>query len=228
MATPTTDLELVNIALSKIGHTVQVVNLSTDDTLEARTARIFLDIDRDRALGVYRWKWADQQKVLTEVTTEAHDRWAHLYSRPTDYVVGRQIYPNARLVNPEIEIPFDGDVIKKDGTGKLIGCDLAPVAAQADGTGGEPLMFYTARISTVAIYPQMFVDFFTWLLASSLAMPLVRERKVREDALKETRLSLVEAIRVDLMSSRKDVDPATPSAASRGGYPLAQRWGKPQ
>ncbi len=210
------DTALVNLALGHIGHTIPVVDLATDATVEARTARNRIAMDRDRALAAFRWRWAERQSVLTEVTTEKHDRWAHLYSWPNDCVQPRQIWPGVRRVQPDAEIPFDGELLNKAGTVRILGCDLAPVTPNADGLLGVPLLYYTARITAVGLYPQPFLDYLSWVLAAGLAMPLKSDIALRDRALKEAWVAGQEAVRASMQSGVIDQPPATPSIRARG------------
>src|SRR3972149_2912495 len=113
MALPTTDLDVANMALANLGHTVQIVTLATDSTLEAKLARQFLDTERDTCIAEYRWKWAERRAILTESTgtgvwwDNVKKDWEHVYALPADCVQPRALWPGTRNPTTDEGEPFD-------------------------------------------------------------------------------------------------------------------------
>lgn len=217
MALPTTDLELVNMALAKIGHTTAVANLSTDQTPEAVAARQFLDPCRERAFqyhgakkGETGWRWASKQAVLVAAAGQTDERWEYFYTPPTDMV------PNtgwlwAGIPDPPPDTLAEFQVIlNAAGSGKVIACNLPPVA------GVSPIFVYTKLVTTVTLYPMSFVEFFTWLLAADLAMPVTRDLARRDRALLEAQYALAVAVAAEGRGSQGYPEPYTLSRRARG------------
>jgi hypothetical protein len=102
-------------------------------------------------------------------------------------------------------------VVTAAGTGRCIACNLEPLGSPQT----DPVFIYTARLTNVALYPQPFVEFFTWMLAADLAMPVTKKRELRESALKEAELALREAVRSELSGMQAYQPPPTPSVRAR-------------
>lgn len=214
MSLPTTDLELVNIALAKLGHTVQVVSLSGDQTPEAKAGRMFIDVDRDRALASLSgpgagWKWAQKRAVLVTLAGQSHERWTYFYTPPADWVPGTGwFYMGHPNPNPDAYPEWEA-ILTAAGSGRCIACNL-PVVGTTD-----PAFVYTSRVTNVALYPQPFVEFFTWMLAADFVMPLKRDRKERVEALQEMKLAYGEAVRSELSGMQTYQPPPTLSVRAR-------------
>jgi hypothetical protein len=216
MTTPATDLDLVNTALANLGHTVYVTDLTNDTTVEAKAARLMLDGDRDQALGILAgpgagWKWAQRRQVLTALAGQTHERWTQFYTPPTDWVPGTGwFYMGHPNPNPDAYPEWEA-VMTAAGTGRCIACNMEPLGSPQT----DPVFIYTARITNVALYPQAFVNYLCWMLAADLAMPVTRDRKLRESAIKETELALRDAIRSELAGMQTYQPPPTPSIRAR-------------
>jgi hypothetical protein len=204
MALPSTDLEIVNLALDNLSHTIPVGNLSTDTSPEAKAAKRWLDADRDRALGAYTWRWAERWELLVEAAGQSHPEWAYFYDVPTGMVPGTGRFQEADEL---FEI-----VLNAAGTGYVVACNV-------ELSSDTPMFGYTARITNAALYPQEFVVFFSWLLASDLAKPVLKDKdgRIRLSCLQEAALALAEAKAADLSGAPEVPAPSTPSVASRGG-----------
>ena len=223
MSLPTTDLDIANMALGNLGHTVQIVNLATDSTTEAKNARLYLDSERDRCLAEYRWRWAEKRAVLTESTGTGdwwdmvHEDWQYVYALPADCVQPRALWPGTRNPAPRDTEPFD-QRLDSAGTAKVLVCD---VKASTVAPNKAPVLLYTWRNTTVTQYPQPFVDFLAWALAVKLALPVKGDQGqvALQTALAMRKIAFVEAARFDLQSYAHDQAPTTPSLAARGAMP---------
>lgn len=220
MALPTTDLEIANMALANIGHTVQIGNLTSDSTTEARNARLFLDSEREILLGSFDWNFARERAVLVQATgtgdwwNSVDDDWDYVYSLPANCVEPRYLYPGTRNPTPQEREPFERARNAADN-GFVLLCDVKPV------TSGDkaPVLFYTARITVVSEYPQPFVSLFAWALGWRLAVPVMGEERgeaKRKEIGRYVTAAYVDAVRCDVQSKGRDQEPPTPSLAARG------------
>lgn len=220
MALPSTDVDIVNMALGAyLGHTVRVGSLS-DSSPEAKAASLFLDSDREICLEAHDWKWARKRVALTQVTgtgdwwNSVDDDWDYVYSLPADCVQPRYLYPGTRNPTPQEREPFERLRNAADD-GYVIACDVAPVT-----TGDKaPILFYTARITTVTQYPQWWIRFLAAKLALDIAKPVLGDDKARakeQELLGFVRMEFVNAVAADSHTRGADQEPPTPSLAARG------------
>lgn len=219
MALPTTDLELANLALSKIGHTTPILNLTTDQTPEAVAARQFLDLDRERALaaggaiqGRRGWSFAYKRAVLVAAASQTHDGWDYFYTAPGDLVRGTGwLWVDVENPAPDELEPFD--LLRNTaGTGHVIGCNLPVVGSPAT----EPILIYTFRATNVALYTPEFLEFFAQLLAFDLAMPVTKKTEVQAAAYSLIGPAFREALNAEERGRQARQAPDTPSKRARG------------
>lgn len=216
------DNAVVNQALANLGHTVQVTSIDADVSTEAKSALLVFDRERDLALGLYRWKWAEKRAVLVESVgagawwDNVHQLWDHVYALPADCVVPRILSPGGRYELAPTEPGNDFDVtFDSAGTAKVLVCDVDPVTT---GTSQEPLLLYTARVADAALYPEPFKAFFAWCLALALARPLKKDRarEAVQECLAGRSISFRDAWVFDRASFKPPLPPPSPSMAARG------------
>ncbi len=224
MGLPTTDKDIANMALANLGHTIQIVTLATDDTTEAKNARLFLDSERDVCLAEYRWRWAEKLVALVELAAPdpltdwwhaVREDWDHVYTFPADCVQPRALYPGTRNPRPEDAVPF-AQRLNEAGTAQVLLCDEDPVTTAPK----SPLLHYTWRQTDVAKYPQPFCKFFAWALAVHLAKAVIggtEGKAARDDALLHRAIAFRDAWVFDARSYTPDQKPVSPSMAARSG-----------
>jgi hypothetical protein len=177
--------KVVNLALSYLGVTQQVVELGTEQSREAMSARLHYTSDVDEVLRAWTWAFARRYaSTLTLVagtaTVPANDDWQYAYRVPNNCLFARRIVDPAlkRKVGPAI--PFDRGA---DDAGELIYTDRA-----------DPTLEYTARVPCPAsARDPIFVKALAYRLASSLAQPLGRDVKLADTMLRNYKLQLGDA-----------------------------------
>lgn len=210
---PQTDVELVNLALGNLQHTIEVQNLETDNTVEAKAARRHYELVRRRCLRLLDWPFARKRAVVAQalevdgVTPIERDGWSYCYELPDDCLTARRIFPGVRQVNPQDELAFDQE-LDDAGTGGLLLCDVRPSTE-------TPVLVYTRDVTTPTQLSPEFVDFFAWALAAELALPVTKKRELRETALLEARRAFAEAALAAASSRREPRPPTTPSVLAR-------------
>lgn len=81
MASKTT---MVNMALSHIGISTQIADVDTENSKEAKVARMFFDTVRDATLSDGEWTWAKKTDDLGLIETNPNDEWLYSYAYPSD------------------------------------------------------------------------------------------------------------------------------------------------
>lgn len=153
--TPKTKTELCQIALGKIGISKRLTDVATDQTNEAIQLRLYYDGALDRALGELPWRFATKTATLTDLGTPP-DNWGYRYAIPADCVAVRKV-PYAGMPTSFEGAPFA--IVENEADDGLALCTDV-----ADAT-----LIYTFRVTTIALYPQTFIDLFTWSLAMDIA-----------------------------------------------------------
>ena len=159
---------ICNLALSNVGK----ANISsmTEDSAEARACNQFYDHTRDLLLQSYPWNFAGKTQALGQITNDKPGQWAYAYTRPTDCLKVRWLRPqyskDAPRLTEQQELSYPHEV-----EGQSIYCDLSPA-----------FLRFTFKLEDPSKYPPQFVDALSWHLAVRLAMPLVKDPKVRADA----------------------------------------------
>lgn len=170
MATKT---QIVNLALQRIGCSQFVANADSEDSTEARAARLAFDDERDYALRSFPWPFATAYATLGLVAGSSSSRvnydWTFAYRHPPDCLEARRIVtPNGRkeTVPPAFRIG-------RDSQGRLIYTDQEQAQLE-----------YTIRIADAVEFDALFVSALAWRLAHVLAPALSRIEGKTEDALK--------------------------------------------
>jgi hypothetical protein len=201
----------VNKALARIGVSMFVTNLATDNTQEAVIARFFFDDVLGTLLSTFPWGFNVKRLKPTASTTVTRSDFTYAFSLAglTDFLKPLGIWPgglnqvtytpvqnsslygvwtNPRTPRSDQRVPF-----------KIEAASAAEVALDAGFVLNAPMLlcdFLTPEIMYVALlpyastasptpvtqYPGWFEDAFAWALAVELAMPLVKKLDTRKMA----------------------------------------------
>lgn len=149
-------IDICNMALSHLGVSVEVQDLTTDRSAAAQALRRFYEPTRDEVLRDFDWSFARKREVLALVETDPNLDWTYSYRRPAEAVAIRSL-PNDAGIRQETlssRTAFDEG---SDDTGELIFADL---------TDAE--VVYTFRETNTELYPPDFVAAFSLLLAARI------------------------------------------------------------
>lgn len=166
----TSVVSICNLALSNIGKdNIQAIN---DAGAEAKACRQFYEHTRDMLLQAYPWRFAGRTVSLAEVENDKPGSWAYAYRRPTDCLKVREVRPeySTDILNLS-GAKIDDYGIMHEIEGDTIYCDISPA-----------FLRYTYRLTDPTKFSPLFVEALGWHLAVRLAMPLMRDPKVRADA----------------------------------------------
>lgn len=158
MATVTTEADLINLALSRIGHRDYLDDLGEDST-EGETASVVYTTVLQALLARRDWNFASGELVLA-LTAETRVGWGFCYTFPTDCIVARYIWSGERRPGPGREIPF-ATTLNDARDGRLVVTDLE-----------EAVLRYTVRLEKVAVFPPHFVVALAAQLAAELGAAL--------------------------------------------------------
>lgn len=112
--------DICNMAISHLGISKDIANVSTEQSAEAKACRRFLDIARETVLKDYNWPFATKMATLNLVEEDPNDEWAYSYRYPSDCLYARRILSGFRDDTDLTRIPYK---ITQDSTGILIYCD---------------------------------------------------------------------------------------------------------
>lgn len=156
---PTTDVRIINQALSHLGHTIFIQHRNGAG-LEVEVANIHYDDAVDYVLEDFAWGFAKRFMELALVENEPVGHWAYAYRYPVSAVKIRRIVTalGPRETNPP---PYE---IGGDDTGRLIytNCEEAVVEV-------------TKRITSTSMFPAQFAEAVSWWLAFLMVPGLAKD-----------------------------------------------------
>lgn len=199
------DAEVCNIALSSIGSGKPIQDLD-ESSEQADACRTFYDDVRDEVLRDYAWPFAKQSMELNLVESDPNDDWGYAYRYPSAALFIRRIWGAVR--NPSLAATIKYD-IGSDATGKLIYTDEPDAEIE-----------YTARIEAVSKWDSGYVLAVAYLLASKIAMRLVKEDKIGMTERMEAKyVRQMLKVRANAENERRpDPPPESDIITARGGY----------
>ena len=169
--------EICNIALS---HLAKGRISSIDEATEqARQCKLFYDYTRQALLREYNWGFAKRLVKLAEVKTE-DPRWTCVYAYPKQCVQVRRIfnvmttydaYDNPKVVERKCVHDKDRhkyEVYMVSDNVRGIGCDIRQAWCE-----------YTCDATDTEQFPSDFVEAFTHMLASNMAMQLTGNMNIQ-------------------------------------------------
>lgn len=161
-----TQAEICNMALGHIGISERIESIS-DDVPEADSCNLHYTTVLDKALAAFDWQFARRLVTLTEDADDPPDPWSYQYVYPADVVRPLRIDDLRTSRQSRSRIRFSS-YTKSTGARVLV-CDVAPADAK---------LWYTHRETNLAIYPEWFVDFLSWLLAAHIVGELVSDSRI--------------------------------------------------
>lgn len=192
--------QVCNRALSHIGITKLLVNLDTEDNVEAEQCRLAYADEVDAVLRKFPWPWATKYATLALVDgddeTPVNDDWQYAYRKPTDCVFARRLLDgqNLRRTVDYEPPPFREGV---DNAGKLVYANLA-----------DAVLEYTFRPSCAALAGDaLFRDALSWKIAAILAPALARNKVTAADCLAVYDRKITEAAFLAAREKQDNGDP---------------------
>src|SRR5262245_59714984 len=104
------DTEIANIALRHLGHSSDIANLETENSVPARAMRKIYYVVRDQMIRSYDWNFARKYAALIFVASspsEVAGMWGFSHQVPADCLNFRKILSGANPEQVGSPIPFE-------------------------------------------------------------------------------------------------------------------------
>lgn len=162
-------VDICNLALSHLGVSVEIVDLDTERSKEAKACRRFYDVVRDEVLRDFDWPFAKVTELLALVedfTGDSDRDWSFAYRYPADAIAIRRVILGGagRLETQSSKVRY---LMGRDNAGVLIYTDLADASVE-----------FTYRETDVTRFPPDFISAFSHLLASRIG-PRIAGDKIK-------------------------------------------------
>lgn len=163
-------IDIFNMALGHIGTTVTIAD-ELEKTTERRTCSQYYDTVRDELLAYKStdWNFAMTSVALADIGNPPTN-WQHRYRYPNDCIRAIAIIVDGvRTPTQEQSIPFD---VMYESAARSIVTDQP-----------NAQLLYITRLLEVERYPSPFVSALSFQLAARIAMPLAKDKSLRDELL---------------------------------------------
>lgn len=158
---PTTDVTIINMSLSHLGHTI-FIDDRNEDSQEVAVSDVHYDQAVAYVLEDFAWGCARRYVTLGLVEEEPNDDWRFSYRYPVDTVKIRRVVTALGQRNPAPP-PF---VIASDDEGRLIYTDEEDAVVET-----------TKLLTDPALFTAMLAEAISWWLAGLMATGLAKDEK---------------------------------------------------
>lgn len=196
------DIEICNIALSRVAQTEPIVSF-TEKSKAAELCSVFYGPLRELVLSDFPWPFAESVVYLADIGSPAPG-WAYRYRYPADCLKVREIIQpgQRRPMASELQIPY------------AVGYDVGGRAIHTDQP--EAGVRFTFRVEDSTFFDPLFVDALAWRLAMDLALPLSSKSDLQQFATQQYQISLTKAEASAFNESQDDPEPDSEFVAVRG------------
>lgn len=202
------EVDICNLALSHLGVSVEIADLATERSKEAKACRRFYDVVRDEVLRDFDWPFAKTTEALALVedfSGVSDSDWTYAYRYPADAIAIRRVILGG-AGRMEVQSSKVRYLLGRDGSGVLIYTDLADASVE-----------FTYREIDVTRFPPDFIAAFSHLLASRIG-PRIAGDKIK---LVEAQLPLydyeIRKARANALNEQlPDVEPESEFLRARG------------
>lgn len=167
----TSEVQIVNLALSRVGETQFIASLN-DATASARAAKVAWPLVLASAMEAHSWSWATRVKALAALAGEDVPGWKYAYAAPADCLHPRRVDESREVAEEQLlecrrpGVPFE-QALSAAGSAKLLRCNTE-----------NAWLTYTRDSVPVSLWPSQFVDVLTWAMARELALSLPKKPAV--------------------------------------------------
>ena len=159
---PTTETDICNLALARIGaNLIEDGLLDDEDSTQAIYCRMFYAPTRDALLRSHWWRFAKSRSTLTATTAPSFE-WTYAYTLPTDFLRFKSFYEDNNTTRKNTVHSYE-----------LEGSTLL--------TNESPCKIrYIKQVTTVTSFDPLFISVLVLELALQLCMPLSEDPKILE------------------------------------------------
>lgn len=211
--------DIANTALAHLGTGVEIQNLGTDTSKEARVMRRYFYSLLKSLLGSYAWNWATVFQKLALQSVYPTPEWPFAYLYPSDCLKMVRIWNYGHTDTLESSIKY---LHVNNGTQRVIVSEFGPTSVIA-GTPWAPVQptlplptttcpipvaQFIAYTANVSLMPEMFKQAFAFILAGYAApsLPGIGSVDLRKENLALGNAALTQASAQDQNESRPFVD----------------------
>ena len=142
------------MALSHLGSSKEIANISTENSSEANVMRRFFDNARKEVFEDYDWPFSIRHHIaLTQLEEDPNDAWGYSYAWPSDTLKISEIWSGIRKETRQSQVNFE---IAFTGSAKIIYTDekdaLCNVISDVTETELYPASFSQALAMKLAVY----------------------------------------------------------------------------
>ena len=193
-----TDVNIVNIALARLGITDVITTLTETTNDQAIQANLIYAETRDALMREFPWRFATKHVSLNETLYDIEQtEFDHHYDYPDDCLRVLRVYDvttERSTITPKTQYEVYSVGTATDDSVRVIATNLERASAD-----------YIARITDPDFFDSTFVDCLAWRLAAELAVPLTRGFDKR-DELYKIYISTLEAARaIDMSEGHKRI-----------------------
>lgn len=188
------EIDIYNMALSHVGTTVTVQD-KLERSVERITCSRFYETARD-ALLAYKscdWRFAETSVLLADIGSPPTN-WLYQYAYPNDCI--RPMY----IVIPGLQAPRDDQRIVFQVSGGASSRVILTNQPEAE-------LRYIQRITEAERYTAPFVEALALRLASMIAMPLVKDKSLRDELLQLSEQAIQVAMAFELNQAQPEQEP---------------------
>lgn len=162
----TAPVDICNMALAHIGERSDINSIDPPEaSVEAQRCAQFYPMTRRTLLALHPWSFATKRVLAADLSpsNDVPGNWAYAYALPSDVIRITGVYGAGQWKDEEYapELAYETG---SAGSGPRIIYSNAPDAT----------IRYTFNQVDSTLYPPLFVEAFTWLLAGKLAGPTIK------------------------------------------------------
>jgi hypothetical protein len=218
------DVEIVNAALSRIGHTDLLEDLGEDleamddgtENIALEQARLHYAKLRDATLRRFPWPFATVREKLVELPDDKRSDWEHAFAIPAESLAVREVLvPGQRNPRPDQRLPhrIEARLGPPDSQG------LRPVIGQVLLCDEDAVEIrHTLRVTNPAVFPSDFEQALVAWLAAVFAAAIVKGAegtKLRRECLAEHEFFVHAAFAAARLEENPDQEPDGSFLAAR-------------
>lgn len=187
------DIEICNVALSRVAHTQPIVSF-TEKSKAAELCAVFYTTLRDLVLADFPWPFAESIVNLADIGSPAPG-WAYRYRYPANCLKVREIIQpgQRRSLTADLQPPYK---IGYDVGGRVIHTDQPEAGVR-----------FTFRVEDSTFFDPLFADALAWRLAMDLALPLSSKPDLQAFATQQFQLAMTKAEGSAFEESHDDPEP---------------------